>query len=152
MEIVKATLEHLLDIEETISLDDLKEFIMFKRYIYKDSTITLLKQLIDVSDSYPVHAMVHKGKTIAIGGEVGGCVWFITSCLLMTLSREDKREFINTMISHKNSVLEKEPFIYNYVWEENASHIKFLKLMGAVFPDKTEDVPEHFKLFIIQRG
>ncbi|MCE9891360.1 DUF2833 domain-containing protein, partial [Kluyvera intermedia] len=119
-------------------------------YISKDESISLLQQLIEVSCNFPVHAMVHNGITLAVGGEVGGCVWFITSSLLMSSPKEDKREFIKIMTEHKDEVLTRESIIYNYVWEGNKSHINFLKAMGAEFPINTEDVPEHFKLFIIK--
>lgn len=151
MEIVPTTLQHIIDIDENITLDDMKEFIMYKKCILKNEEPSLLDHLVDACSHYDVYTMIHDEVVYAIGGELNGCVWFLTSRYLSESSKEIKRSFIKVMNEHKERVLDETGFIWNYIWKGNASHITFLKMMGAEFPDDNEETPENFKLFFIRR-
>lgn len=150
MEIIPTTIEHILCMNENVSLEDFKEFLMYKKYVAKNEEPTLLEYLIEASSHYDVHTMIHDGVVMAIGGELNGCVWFLTTNFLGQSNKKIKREFIDVMNEHKERVLDETGYIWNYIWEGNKQHIKFITMMGAKFPD-VEDTPEQFKFFIIRR-
>ncbi|HID5228953.1 phage protein Gp13 family protein [Enterobacter quasiroggenkampii] len=151
MEIIPTTTNHIIDIVDNITLEDMKEFIMYKKYVVKDESSSLMEHLIEACSRYDVYTMIHKDVVYAVGGELNGCVWFLTSNQLTESNKEIKRSFIKVMNEHKERVLDETGFIWNFIWEGNKTHISFLKMMGAEFPDETENVPENFKLFIIRR-
>ncbi|WP_375752636.1 phage protein Gp13 family protein [Enterobacter roggenkampii] len=151
MEIIPATIQHIIDIDENITLEDMKEFIMYKKYVLKNEKSSLMEHLLEACSNYDVYTMIHGDIVYAVGGELNGCVWFLTSRYLSESNKDIKRMFIQVMNEHKERVLDETGFIWNFIWEGNKTHISFLKMMGAEFPEETEDVPERFKLFIIRR-
>ncbi|EPN9191334.1 phage protein Gp13 family protein [Enterobacter roggenkampii] len=151
MEIIPTTTNHIIDIVDNITLEDMKEFIMYKKYVVKDESSSLMEHLIEACSRYDVYTMIHDDVVYAVGGELNGCVWFLTSNQLTESNKEIKRSFIKVMNEHKERVLDETGFIWNFIWKGNKTHISFLKMMGAEFPDETEDVPKNFKLFIIRR-
>lgn len=90
------------------------------------------------------------GHAIAIGGNQGDQVWFVTSRKVVWLSQESRKEFRKCIIEYRDSLLETYPVLWNYVWLGNKSHIRFLKTIGAVFENEfTRD--GQFQLFTIRR-
>lgn len=95
------------------------------------------------------------GEIYAYGGNFGDCVWFLTSSLVDSLSQKHKEEFRQCIIKHRDLLLTKYPTLWNFVWEGNESHIRFLKSIGAKFHDDkwTTSVVtgEVFHLFTISK-
>lgn len=85
---------------------------------------------------------------LAIGGNKGDQVWFVTSKWCWTLSGSHKREFRKCIIEYRNKMLEQYPVIWNYVWVGNTHHIRFLKTIGAVFHNEFT-LDGQFQLFTI---
>ncbi|QHJ79948.1 MAG: hypothetical protein [Caudoviricetes sp.] len=109
-----------------------------------------------IEPQFPPHteciSMEHNGKVLAIGGNVGDQVWFVTAKGVWKLPKEDKQEFRRLIIMYRNVMLERYESIWNFVWVGNTSHIRFLKTIGAVFYNEYADpVTKQFQLFIIQR-
>lgn len=88
------------------------------------------------------------GAPLAIGGNKGDQVWFVTSKWCWTLSGAHKREFRKCIIEYRNKMLEQYPVIWNYVWVGNTHHIRFLKTIGATFHEEYA-MEGQFQLFII---
>ncbi len=151
MEIIPTTIQHILEISENITNEDLNEFKKYKTYVLKDESISLLEHLVMASCDYEIYTMIHNSVVMALGGELNGCVWFLTSNYLGQQTKEIKNEFITIMNEHKEKVLDETGYIWNFIWEGNKTHINFLKMMGAEFPVVKEEIPEEFKLFIIRR-
>lgn len=101
----------------------------------------------------------HEGREystpVAIGGNKGDCVWFITSSVLKFYPRQAREEFRKAIVEYRDKMLELYPVIWNYVWSGNVEHIRLLKTLGAEFPDghdlKIAETGEVFKLFLIRR-
>lgn len=92
----------------------------------------------------------HGGFPLAIGGNVGDQVWFITSDQAWRLSRTNKLKFRKAIMQYRDKMLEQYESIWNFVWVGNTPHIRFLKSIGAVFQNEyTQD--GKFQLFIIRR-
>lgn len=92
----------------------------------------------------------HGGFPLAIGGNVGDQVWFITSDRAWRLSRTNKLKFRKAIMQYRDKMLEQYESIWNFVWVGNTPHIRFLKSIGAVFQNEyTQD--GKFQLFIIRR-
>ena len=92
----------------------------------------------------------HGGFPIAIGGNCGDQVWFVTSDHAWRLSRQRKVEFFKCIVEYRDKMLASYPVLWNYVWIGNKSHIRFLKAIGAVFED-TFTADGQFQLFTIRR-
>lgn len=90
------------------------------------------------------------GRPLAIGGNCGDQVWFVTSYHVAHLSREYKKLFRKAIMEYRDMVLEVYPVIWNYVWVGNKSHIRFLKTIGAEFHDEFT-LDGQFQLFTIKR-
>lgn len=91
---------------------------------------------------------------VAIGGNHGDCVWFITSHLVDFMAPQCKREFRKAILEYRNKMLERYPVLWNYVWTGNNHHIRFLRTIGAEFTDEyiTSSITgETFRLFLIRR-
>ncbi|AZV02372.1 internal virion protein A [Pectobacterium phage Q19] len=97
-------------------------------------------------------SMVHtwSGKVLAIGGNVGDQVWFVTSYLVSRLSRGERKAFRECILKYRNEMLAQYPTLWNYVWVGNTSHIRFLKTIGAVF-ENDFTLNGQFQLFTIRR-
>lgn len=94
------------------------------------------------------------GEVFAYGGNQGDNVWFLTSGLVNKLRPKEKREFIKRISEYRDLMLDQYGTIWNYVWSDNKSHIKFLKLLGAKFHDDWTISPvtgERFQLFTISK-
>lgn len=88
------------------------------------------------------------GAPLAIGGNKGDQVWFVTSADAWRLRMASKREFRKCIIEYRNKMLEQYPVIWNYVWVGNTHHIRFLKTIGAVFHNEF-NTDGQFQLFTI---
>ncbi|WAK44886.1 hypothetical protein pEaSNUABM57_00004 [Erwinia phage pEa_SNUABM_57] len=86
---------------------------------------------------------------LAIGGNSGDQVWFVTSKFAWTLEGKHKREFRKLIMEYRDLMLTKYPTIWNYVWVGNTSHIRFLKSIGAVFHNEFTGDCKQFQLFTI---
>lgn len=93
--------------------------------------------------------LTYCGIPLAIGGNCGDQVWFVTSADAWSLPREDKKAFRECIIEYRDKMLAKYPTIWNYVWVGNKSHIRFLKTIGAVFHDVFTGDSNQFQLFTI---
>ncbi|HBT4786353.1 TPA: DUF2833 domain-containing protein [Klebsiella variicola subsp. variicola] len=151
MEILITTQEHINGFIENITKEDLNEYEAYKKYVIFNEDITLFDHLTLACQQYQVYTLIHNDSVIAIGGDVNGNSWFLTSNVLGTLTKEQKKEFIEIMNQHKEKVLDESGIIWNYVWEGNITHLRFLKRIGAEFPSDTVNVPEQFKYFEIRR-
>lgn len=90
------------------------------------------------------------GRPLAIGGNCGDQVWFVTSYHVAGLSNEDKRMFRKLIIEYRDKMLEQYETLWNYVWVGNKSHIRFLKTIGAEFHNDFA-LDGQFQLFTIKR-
>lgn len=89
------------------------------------------------------------GQPLAIGGNCGDQVWFVTSWHVQHLSKEDKVLFRKCIIEYRDKMLLTYPVLWNFVWVGNKSHIRFLRSIGAVFHNEfTNDGT--FQLFTIR--
>lgn len=95
------------------------------------------------------------GTVYAYGGNQGDCVWFLTTKHTESLNHKDKLEFRSKIVRHRDHLLKDYPVLWNYVWEGNKSHIRFLKSIGAVFHDdkwtRSPVTGEVFNLFTISK-
>lgn len=89
------------------------------------------------------------GMPVAIGGNCGDQVWFVTSAQAWKLRSKTKREFRKLIMEYRDLMLTKYPTIWNYVWVGNTSHIRFLKSIGAVFHNEFTGDCKQFQLFTI---
>lgn len=101
----------------------------------------------DLSDCV---TLSHSGFPIAIGGNCGDQVWFVTSRYVEFLTRRQRRDFFKCIVEYRDKMLASYPVLWNYVWIGNKSHIRFLKAIGAVFED-TFTADGQFQLFTIRR-
>lgn len=90
------------------------------------------------------------GVPLAIGGNCGDQVWFVTSYHVAGLSIKDKRMFRKLIIEYRDKMLEQYEALWNYVWVGNKSHIRFLKTIGAEFHNDFA-LDGQFQLFTIKR-
>ncbi|AIT13664.1 internal virion protein A [Salmonella phage BP12A] len=86
---------------------------------------------------------------VAIGGNNGDQVWFVTSAEVWRLSRPAKLEFRKLILEYRDTMLKQYPTIWNYVWLGNKSHVRFLKSIGAVFHNAFTGDSNQFQLFTI---
>ena len=95
------------------------------------------------------------GEIFAYGGNQGDNVWFLTTRMTERLSPEGKREFRQHIMEYRDQMLSQYPVLWNYVWEGNKSHIRFLKSIGAKFHDdkwtRSPVTGEVFNLFTISK-
>ena len=145
MYIRKATLQDASRI--VISGDDLMEFNAYDPN--RDLTATLISHL---SESSVV--LTHNGSVLAYGGNSGDCVWFLTDDRVNYLAYAEKLCMLETIKRYRDLMLDQYGTIWNYVWVNNKSHIKFLKRLGAEFHESWTESPttgERFQLFTIRR-
>lgn len=91
--------------------------------------------------------MVGCGLPLAIGGNYGTQVWFVTDEFVEGLSRDGKVAFRKAIVEYRDKMLaENGAPLWNRVFKGNTLHIKFLKSIGAVFH---EDYEGDFQLFTI---
>lgn len=90
------------------------------------------------------------GVPLAIGGNCGDQVWFVTSYHVAGLSTKDKLIFRKLIIEYRDKMLEQYETLWNYVWVGNKSHIRFLKTIGAEFHNDFA-LDGQFQLFTIKR-
>lgn len=95
------------------------------------------------------------GGIYAYGGNQGDNVWFLTTLMTERLTPQGKREFRQRIMEYRDRMLVKYPVLWNYVWEGNKSHIRFLKSIGAKFHDdkwtRSPVTGEVFNLFTISK-
>lgn len=91
-----------------------------------------------------------RGVPLAIGGNCGDQVWFVTSWIVTNrLTRVEKMEFRKLILEYRDTMLKQYPILWNYVWLGNKSHIRFLKSIGAVFHNEFTGDCKQFQLFTI---
>lgn len=90
------------------------------------------------------------GFPLAIGGNRGDQVWFVTSDQVWSLDRADKMTFRDLIMEYRDMLLDIYPSLWNFVWTGNGPHKRFLKSIGAEFHEEfTQD--GRFQLFTIKR-
>ncbi|AZS13026.1 putative internal (core) protein [Escherichia phage Ro45lw] len=147
MYIRKATEQDVLSFE--IAIDDVNE--LMANDPRRDLESVLLSHLTP-SSVVLVDAL---GTVYAYGGNQGDNVWFVTSRLVSRLTRAERREFVQRIAEYRDLRLDQYPVLWNYVWEGNSSHIRFLKILGAVFHEEWTESPvtgERFRLFTMSRS
>lgn len=111
-------------------------------------------EALGISPSFPDASecvtMDLNGFPLAIGGNHGDQVWFVTSDQVWRLNRAMKLRFHRVICEYRDKVLEEFPVVWNYVWIGNQPHIKFLKSIGAVFHEEYT-AEGQFQLFTIRR-
>lgn len=90
------------------------------------------------------------GFPLAIGGNVEGQCWFVTSDQVWRLNKDNKRKFRKLILEYRDKMLSEYPVLWNYVWAGNTSHIRFLKTIGAVFHEEYT-CDGQFQLFTITK-
>lgn len=112
-------------------------------------------EALGISPSFPDASecvtLDHGGVPLAIGGNVGDQVWFITSDQVWSMCLSDKSKFRKAIITYRDKMLEQYESIWNFVWIGNTPHIRFLKSIGAVFHDEYT-MDGKFQLFTITKG
>ncbi|WWO62344.1 internal capsid protein A [Erwinia phage phiEF2] len=94
--------------------------------------------------------MLSDNAVLAIGGNQGDQVWFLTSKYVPLFNLKERLEFRRLIIEYRNKMLSQYESIWNFVWVGNKSHIRFLKTIGAVFHN--EFIADgQFQLFTISR-
>lgn len=92
----------------------------------------------------------HNGFPLAIGGNCGDQVWFVTSDQVWRLDRALKARFRRCICGYRDAMHDVYPVLWNFVYVGNTPHIRFLKSIGAVFHEEyTQD--GKFQLFTITR-
>lgn len=86
---------------------------------------------------------------LAIGGNEGDQVWFVTSKYVWSLEGKHKREFRKLIMEYRDKMLSQYRVIWNFVWVGNTNHVRFLKSIGAVFHNEFADAGKQFQLFTI---
>lgn len=100
-------------------------------------------ELPDVTECLTIE---YDNKPLAIGGNVVNRVWFVTSEDIDKLNYKDVKKFIKLIKTFRDTLLDLYPVLYNIVWGDNNSHIKFLRLIGADF----HKINDKFLLFTIE--
>lgn len=90
------------------------------------------------------------GFPLAIGGDVNGQCWFVTSDQVWRLNRSLKVEFRKCIMEYRDKMLSKYDTLWNYVYVKNAPHIRFLKSIGAKFHEIFSEDGK-FQLFTITK-
>ncbi|NBK20410.1 MAG: DUF2833 domain-containing protein [Spirochaetia bacterium] len=91
---------------------------------------------------------------MAIGGNMGDQVWFVTSADSAHWGIKTRMDFRKLIMEYRDKMLEIYPVLWNYVWVGNKSHYRFLKSIGAVFHEEYTESPitgEKFQLFTITK-
>lgn len=133
-------------IRDTVS-NDLDLFIPAYHDVLEAQAMGIEPSFPDVSECVTLD---HGGFPLAIGGNHGDQVWFVTSDQVWRLNRALKLRFHRVICEYRDKVLEEFPVVWNYVWVGNNPHKRFLKSIGAVFHEEyTAD--GQFQLFTIRR-
>lgn len=130
-------------------------------FVFKPSRDDKLEAIASgITPGFPSHtecvSLVKEGDTkgtyslLAVGGNVGDQVWFVTDQKVRYLNHKERQEFRKRIIEYRDMLHEKYPILWNYVWVGNRSHIRFLKTIGAVF-ENDFTLNGQFQLFTIRR-
>lgn len=95
-------------------------------------------------------AMLSDNAVVAIGGNQGDRVWFLTSKYVPLFTLKERLEFRKLIVEYRDMMLSRYESIWNFVWVGNKSHIRFLKTIGAVFHNEYT-LDGQFQLFTISR-
>lgn len=90
------------------------------------------------------------GFPLAIGGNRGDQVWFVTSDQVWRLDRAHKLLFRDRIAEYRDMLLDVYPSLWNFVWTGNGPHKRFLKSIGAEFHEEFTKGGQ-FQLFTIKR-
>lgn len=93
-------------------------------------------------------ALLKGDSVLALGGNTGDQVWFLTSAEVGQLSLKERLEFRRLIMDYRDLMLTRYPTLWNYVWLGNKAHRRFLKSIGATFKDEYL-LDGQFQLFII---
>lgn len=122
LKVIPATAWHLCDFMKHARSLDLAEVkyatgLSFEEHSLRDLAGTLA--LVDKTD-----------RVYAIGGyDKNHVVWMLCT----TRVEENKIKFLRFIKKYYQDVIDKEGWLYNYVWLGNELHVKWLEYMGAEF-------------------
>lgn len=125
--------------------EDLQGFIPAYHDVLEAEALGIEPSFPDVSECITLD---HEGVPMAIGGNIEGRCWFVTSEEVWKLPNRFKMEFHRLISEHRDSLLKRHDTLWNYVFVGNKPHIKFLKSIGAVFHKRFTDDGQ-FQLFTI---
>lgn len=125
MKVVPITAWYLFDFLKHARPLDLAEVKYATGTSFEDTSLHELEDALVLVDE--------KDKVYAIGGYKNHVVWLLCTSRVV----EHKIKFLRFMKSYYQKVIDKEGWLYNYVWTGNELHMKWLKYMGAnFFPQK----------------
>lgn len=127
--------------------EDFSKFIPAYHDVLEAEAMGITPSFPDASECV---SLDHDGYPLAIGGNVEGQCWFVTSNKVWELDNKHKREFRRLIIQYRDKMLEQYDTLWNYVYIGNFPHIRFLKSIGAVFQNVYSEDGK-FRLFTIRR-
>lgn len=122
----------------TVRPDDIMEIEIMSGVNYKYA----LREAFEDSDNNGLNCPMFmlcsyfRHEVYAVGGyDMHGCVWFVTSTLVDSLTISEKAHFIRNLEAIKHDAINYsiDKVLSNYALRENTLHIKLLKKLGADF-------------------
>lgn len=125
LEVKPLTIKYLCDFYANARPLDLLEVEYARGVAFGDSNIDELRRntmaLVDDKDN-----------VYAIGGYYSHVVWMLCTNKV----EQNKIKFLRFIKDYYSKVIEKEEWLYNYVWLGNELHVKWLKWLGATFKEE----------------
>lgn len=146
----KANLEDVLQFIETIDPMDIDELMA------SDPNRILEEELVGYLNDDALVCVDEEDFVYSYGGitetEEGAMVWFLTSIALRDAGKKVQQDYIKLMSQWRADTVAKYGCIFNFIWDGNENHKKFIKRMGGVFHDiyrHSQYTNERFQLFTI---
>lgn len=131
MKTVHCEMLHAQELSMTLSDADYNE-MCFNRKTTSIYVIEALKSAIRQCQN--TYTIIHKEQVLAIGGFTdSGCCWFLTSNIVDTLDKQDRKLFREELCKNRDEALLVHPILYNYIWKGNEAHVRFVESCGARF-------------------
>lgn len=140
LKISPLTVEQLIKFTQTARPLDLKEWELGLAYPFSKCEITALEGTDCMCDT-------DTGEVYAIGGVDGDTVWVLCTSAV----ERHPIPFLRFCKTYGKQVwLPSTKVLYNYVWNGNPLHVKWLKWMGATFKETITFNNETFTCFTIR--
>lgn len=126
---VKASLSDLHAAAHNLSPGDLSDFHSMQTG--RDPLQVLSEALDDTT-----HVIKFDSRVLAVGGHPKGGIWFVTTNVVMELSKAERYRFYRILKSHLETIRRKNTIglaLTNYVAVENHAHVRLLEALGATF-------------------
>lgn len=108
------------------------------------------KEHIDSLDPEQCVVLIDGTTILALGGNNGDQVWFLTSYMVRHLGLKAKLQFRAAIKEYRDTMLAQYPVLWNYIWTGNTDHYRFLKSIGAEFHEEFLTAERgQFQLFTI---